>query len=179
MMAPPAFGSYPAHSGAGYFAGPLSPDSLVMAHDILERELELALDVGGLAGVVAKNTAKALNVHFREEEDTVFPLISLIPSLPGGRPLPEAEDVQILKYRLEAAMPGLLEDHRIIMETFNDIADASRKGDGGRLARFSDLLQLHTRTEEQILYPAAILTGETLEAGFGGHHTLRSYFRRL
>jgi len=178
-MAPPACGSLPAHPGECRFAGPLSPDSLMMAHNILERELSQALYTGGLAGVVAKNTARALNVHFREEEQTVFPLISLIPWLPGGRALPEAEDVQILNYRLAAAMPGLLEDHRIVTETFMDIAEASRTGDGGRLARFSDLLRLHMRTEEQIHFPAAILTGETLEAGLEGHRSLRLYFRRL
>jgi hypothetical protein len=179
MIAPPACGSLPKHPGTGRFGGPLSPDSLMMAHNILERELEQALNAGGLAGVVAQNTAKALNVHFKDEEQTVFPLMSLIPSLPGGRALPEVEDVQMLKYRLEAAMPGLLEDHRIITEAVRDIADASRGGDGGRLARFSDLLQLHTRTEEQIHFPAAILIGETLEAGVAGHLSLRKYYRRL
>jgi hypothetical protein len=160
-------------------AGPKRPASLRMAHAGLERELARTLELGGLEGIVAGNAAKALRVHFREEEDALLPLMSFMSSLRGGTALPEPEDVQMMTCLLEAAMPGLLEDHRVIKESLGDIAGACRGNEGGRLARFAEMFSIHAGTEEEILYPAALLIGETLEGELQAHHSLRRYYRRL
>jgi len=162
-----------------FFAGPRSPVSILLGHRTLEREFARTLELGGLAGLVAGNTAKALDVHFREEEALLFPLISYIAALPGGAAIPEPEEISILSGRLEAAMPGLLEDHRVIRETLDDLAGAVRGADPGRLAAFAEMFHVHATTEEEIHFPAALLVGETLEGGNQAHLSLRRYYRRI
>ena len=162
-----------------FYASPRSPVSILLGHRTLEREFARTLELGGLAGLVAGNTAKALDVHFREEERLLFPLISYIAALPGGAAIPEPEEISILSGRLEAAMPGLLEDHRVIRETLDDLAGAVRGADPGRLAAFAEMFHAHATTEEEIHFPAALLVGETLEGGNQAHRSLRRYYRRI
>lgn len=176
MLQVQAVGGLPA---GHFFASPRSPVSILLGHRRLERELAGTLEAGGLVGLVAQNTAKALRVHFREEEELLFPLISYIAALPGGAAIPEHEEMQILTGRLEAAMPGLLEDHRTIRESFEDLADAVRGADGGRLADFTEMFSVHAFTEEQIHFPAALLVGETVGDDHQAHHSLRRYYRRV
>jgi hypothetical protein len=178
MISSPEYGGRPDVTRGAALAGYAVPHSLRMAHAGLERDLQRTLELGGTAGIVARNTALAIGSHFRNEEEYVFPLIGYLSALPGGRAVPEAEEVQIMTCRLQAELPVLLEDHRTITDALDGISDAAGDAAGGRLAAFAERFSLHARTEEEILYPAAILVGEALDGRLREFNTLRRYYMR-
>jgi hypothetical protein len=57
----------------------------------------------------------------------------------------------------------MLAEHRRIVDALDKLRAAARAA--GRLEheRFAEALVLHAQTEEQVLYPAAILAGEFVE----------------
>jgi hypothetical protein len=64
---------------------------------------------------------------------------------------------------LETELPHMLEQHGAIVSALERLASAA--GEEGNLdaARFAEELIRHARTEEEVLYPAAILVGRYLK----------------
>ena len=73
--------------------------------------------------------------------------------------------VDILKMteKLKADLPHMLEEHKSIVAALKVLTEASRKEKKTEYVRFADKLILHAQTEEEVLYPAALLIGEYLK----------------
>jgi hemerythrin superfamily protein len=65
--------------------------------------------------------------------------------------------------KLKRDLPQMLEEHRAIVDALEKLADAARKEGKTEYVNFSRDLTLHAQTEEEVLYPAAILVGEYLK----------------
>jgi hypothetical protein len=68
---------------------------------------------------------------------------------------------------LRRELPGMLQEHgriRAAVEALRAAAEAERNPPAARLA---EQLALHAQTEEEVLYPAAILVGEVIRARGG------------
>ena len=70
--------------------------------------------------------------------------------------------------RLKAQYEQMLADHELIVAAVRDLADAATQEGKREYAGLSEKLLLHLRTEEQLLYPAAILVGEYLKLKLDG-----------
>ena len=65
--------------------------------------------------------------------------------------------------RLKADLGQMLEEHKAIVDTLRSLTEASKKENKTKYVQFADKLILHAQTEEEVLYPAAILIGEYLK----------------
>ena len=61
----------------------------------------------------------------------------------------------------------MLAEHRQVVDALEKLAAAARVEKRPDATRFAEKLRLHAETEEQVLYPAAILVGEQVRARLG------------
>jgi hypothetical protein len=141
----------------------LIPQSLKLEHEELHAELAEATKAGGMVGNAAKAVAKVLHPHFLKEEEYALPPLGLLCLLAEGRITADMRAVITMTNRLKADLGQMLEEHKAIIDALRGLTEASRKENKTRYIQFADKLTLHAQTEEEVLYPAAILIGEYLK----------------
>ena len=143
------------------------PEPLKAEHEALHAELARARDAGGRTGEAAKDVAKTLHPHFVREEQIAMPPLALLGALAADKITPEMADVLSMTDRLEAELPHMLEQHGAIVAALGRLESAARDEGRPEIARFAEKLVLHARTEEEVLYPAAILVGRHVKLKLG------------
>ncbi len=142
---------------------PKIPESLKLEHEELHADLVSATKAGGKTGEAAKDVAKVLHDHFVKEEEFALPPIGLLAALARGEVDKEMRGVLIMTERLKADLPEMLREHQAVVAALAQLAAAAEKEKLPEHARFAEKLALHAKTEEDVLYPAAILVGEYLK----------------
>ena len=132
-------------------------------HRCLHARLEEATRLSGRTGEAARAVAGRLHPHLRREEEFALPPLSLLPALADGSVPADAGHAIALATRLKAALPEMLGEHRAIEEALDGLLEAAGSEGHAGAAVFAADLRRHAETEEQILYPAAILIGEYLK----------------
>ena len=64
---------------------------------------------------------------------------------------------------LKAELPRMLDEHRMIADALQKLIKAASQEKKMEHIHFAEKLMLHARTEEEVLYPAAILAGEYIK----------------
>lgn len=136
------------------------PDSLTKEHEELHAELVRATKAGGRCGAAAKAVAALLHPHFVSEEEFALPPLGVLAELAAGKLKPTMPDAIAMSERLKRELPRMKKDHRRIVGALATLAGAARREKKPRIALFAEKLARHAKTEEQVLYPAAILVGE-------------------
>lgn len=144
------------------------PQPLAVEHEELHVELGKATKVAGRIGNAARAVAKLLHPHFVKEEAFALPPLGLLSALAEGRITPEMRDALAMTDRLKAELAEMLEEHKAIVGAMEELAAAAKKARKKKYERFAEKLILHARTEEQVLYPTAILIGEYLKTKLRG-----------
>jgi len=139
-----------------------TPQSLRAEHDELHAQLAQAIGSGGATGEAAARVAQALHPHFLKEEEYALPPLGLLPVLAEGRILPEMKAAVGMAYRLKADLGHMLQEHKDIVAALEALKEAASSEGKEEAAHFAEKLMLHAQTEEEVLYPAAILVGEYL-----------------
>lgn len=145
----------------------LIPEPLKAEHAELHAELVDATRAGGRVGEAAKAVAKLLHPHFVREEEFALPSLGLLATLAQGAIDPEMADVLRLTDKLEAELPGMLAEHKEIVAALHHLVVAAEAEKKPEHARFAEKLTLHARTEEDVLYPAAVLIGRYVKLKLG------------
>ena len=140
------------------------PAPLKAEHEALHAVLGKATKEAGRTGEAARSVAEILHPHFMKEEEYALPPLGLLTHLAQGEVVPEMKRALEMAHRLKKELPHMLEEHKAIVEALDKLADAARKEGKREYANFSKDLTLHAQTEEEVLYPAAILIGEYLKA---------------
>lgn len=65
---------------------------------------------------------------------------------------------------LTRELPQMLEEHKAIRAAVENPQVAARADNAAKYERLANDLALHAQTEEEVLYPAAILVGEIIRA---------------
>jgi hypothetical protein len=104
-----------------------------------------------------------LHPHFLKEEEYALPPLGLLPAIAAGRVPAQAREVIAMSDRLKADLPHMLEEHKAIVATLDDLERAAAVEHQTGVLKFVEKLKLHAQTEEQVLYPAAIVVGEYLK----------------
>ncbi|KAB2912912.1 MAG: hypothetical protein F9K29_17545 [Hyphomicrobiaceae bacterium] len=140
------------------------PKPLKIEHDELLGELVEATQAGGRTGDAAKTVAKLLHPHFVKEEEYALPPLGLLVPLSEGKF--EAGMAGVLKMtdRLTPELSTMLAEHKEIVGALAKLVDAAKAENKPAIAHFAEKLMLHAQTEEQVLYPAAILVGEIVRS---------------
>jgi hypothetical protein len=145
------------------------PQPLKSEHDHLHEELRAAIAMGGRTGKTARLVAERLHPHFLREEAYALPPLGLLSALSrsegaaGISPV-DAEKAIKMAHQLAAEMPRMLAEHQEIVGALHALIAAAQEESHGNVVAFAEKLMLHAQTEEEVLYPAAILVGRHLKA---------------
>ena len=152
--------------GKGQSAVTAIPGALKAEHGKLHAELAEATKIAGATGQAATRVAAVLHEHFKSEEEFALPPLGLLSQIAQGRAAPEMREVTALTDRLKAEMPRMLREHKAILQALAELDRAARTERHPDVTRFVEELTMHAQTEEQALYPAAIVVGEYLKVKF-------------
>ncbi|HET8624249.1 MAG TPA: hemerythrin domain-containing protein [Gemmatimonadales bacterium] len=142
------------------------PKSIQAEHEAIHSALVEATQATGRVGAAAKALAEVLHPHFVREEQIALPPLGLLePLAAGGRP-PDSDlaAVRAMTDSLRRELPGMLEEHKQIRAAVEGLRRAARAAHASKYERLADQLALHAQTEEEVLYPAAILVGDLIRA---------------
>jgi hypothetical protein len=146
---------------------PAIPESLKLEHEDLHADLVRATKAGGKTGEAAKAVAKVLHEHFIKEEEFALPPIGLLSALARGEIDPKMRSVLPMTDRLKAELPEMFREHQAVVAALKQLTAAAEDEKLSEHARFAEKLTLHAQTEEEVLYPAAILVGEYVKLKLG------------
>jgi hypothetical protein len=141
------------------------PKPLQAEHEELHASLVRATKEPGAVGEAAREVARLLHPHFVREEQFALPPLALLAELARGGVTSGMDEVLPMTRRLKAELPAMLAEHEQIVGALGKLRAAARASGLGEYERFADALVLHAQTEEQVLYPAAILVGEQVARG--------------
>jgi hypothetical protein len=136
------------------------PGSLKAEHDELHVELVRATKAGGQTGEAAQAVAKVLHPHFVKEEELAMPPLGLLPVLADGPVRPELAQVVELTDKLKKELPTMLKEHQAIVGALETLVVAATRENKPQARQLAEKLKQHAQTEEEVLYPAALLVGE-------------------
>jgi hypothetical protein len=136
------------------------PLPLRQEHEQLHAELRRATEAEGEVGEAARRLARLMHPHFVKEDEIALPPLGLLEKLAAARFEPSMAAVLSLTDRLRAELPAMLAAHRTIVDALARLEDAARRAGRDDVVAFAQALKLHAATEEQVMYPAAIVVGE-------------------
>ena len=144
------------------------PQPVATGHEELYSRMEAATRAGGEVGDAAQAVMAALGPHFQKEEEYALPQLGLLPGLVGAPLAPEAtgltpeqrEELIARTERFRTELPQMLEEHKAIAAALEDLRAAAEAAGETEYARLAEEIGVHARTEEQVLYPAALLIGD-------------------
>ena len=136
------------------------PKPLQAEHEELHATLVMATKEPGAIGEAAREVARLLHPHFVREEEFALPPLALLTELASEMTRPEMAEVLPMTRRLKAEMPEMLAEHAQIVGALEKLKSVAHAAQRPEYERFAEALVLHAQTEEQVLYPAAILVGE-------------------
>ncbi len=139
------------------------PLALKLEHDELHSRLASATREPGEVGEAAREVARLLHPHFVREEEFALPPLGLLGAISKGEVTPDMARVLPMTRRLKAELPHMLQEHAQIVGALEKLRAAARTAGMNQHENFANALIQHAQTEEQVLYPAALLVGELVE----------------
>ena len=140
------------------------PRSVKTEHDAIHATLREATRATGRVGSAAQELARVLHPHFVREEEIALPPLALLSRLASGDFTADMADVLSMTDALKRELPQMLEEHKAIRAAVDNLRIAARADNAEKYERLANDLALHAQTEEELLYPAAILVGDIIRA---------------
>lgn len=141
------------------------PRSLEIEHEELHAQLLPLTKLSGKVGDAARLVATRLHEHFALEQELAVPPLALLAPLAQGGVTPAMRSILEKTDRLRAELPRMLAEHRAIVDALDHLTKAAQEEHRPDAVRFAEKLKLHAATEEEVLYPAALLVGEYVKHG--------------
>jgi len=137
------------------------PESLRLEHVQLREQLyRLTMENNDLAAS-ARNVMELFYKHYIKEEERVFPALEVLPLLVEGKITDSMAPLLVIADDMKASLyEELLDDHRAIVASLKNISQAAIAQGRREYIEFIDRFILHAQMEEEILYPAALVTAE-------------------
>jgi hypothetical protein len=143
------------------------PPSLQTEHEAIHDALTEATRAPGRVGAAAKELATILHPHFEREDEIALPPLGLLAPLAAGETPVGMEEALAMTDALRKELPRMLEEHEQIRAATEKLRRVAREEKLPQHERFAEQLVLHARSEEEVLYPAAILVGDIIRARLG------------
>src|SRR5688572_4004374 len=140
------------------------PQSLQTEHKAIHDALEQATQVPGAVGAAARELAAVLGPHFRRENEIALPPLGLLAALAAGEKPADLEEALAMTDALRKELPGMLQEHTRIRAATEKLRTAARNEKASAYEQFAEDLAAHAQSEEEVLYPAAILVGDVIRA---------------
>jgi iron-sulfur cluster repair protein YtfE (RIC family) len=143
------------------------PTSLQREHEALHEELRRATQADGEVGEAASALARLMHPHFVKEDQIALPPLGLLAALARGEVSTAMAEVLTLTDRLEAELPAMLQEHQAIIGALQRLHEAATRAGRADIVDFGRRLMDHARTEEEVMYPAAVLVGRYVRLRLG------------
>jgi iron-sulfur cluster repair protein YtfE (RIC family) len=157
-----------AQAGHGHGSGLEVPASIEAEHREIQAALEAATREPGRVGAAARALAQVLHPHFVREEQIALPPLGLLAALAAGERPAGMATALAMSDSLRRELPRMLEEHGQIRSAVASLLTAARAAHATDAERLAEELALHAQTEEQVLYPAAVLVGDAIRARQAG-----------
>ena len=161
---PEAPGTSIQHAHADAQASLAIPHSLQTEHEEIHQALVDATRAPGRVGAAARELAAVLDPHFERENQIALPPLGLLAPLAAGETPAGLREALAMTDALRKELPRMLEEHAHIRAATEKLLAAARDEKSVVHERFAEALAAHAQTEEEILYPAAILVGDVIRA---------------
>lgn len=140
------------------------PQSLQTEHEEIHEALVAATKAPGRVGAAAKELAAVLDPHFERENEIALPPLGLLAPLAAGETPAGMQEALAMTDALRQELPRMLEEHARIRAANEKLLAAARDEKASAHERLAETLAVHAQTEEEVLYPAAILVGDIIRA---------------
>ena len=142
------------------------PPSVRAEHEAIHSALVEATKAPGRVGTAAKTLAQVLHPHFVREEEIALPPLGLLARLAAGTSVSDddASKVLAMSDALRRELPKMLDEHKQIRVAVEGLRRAAEEEQAVKYLQLADQLALHAQTEEEVLYPAAVLVGDLIRA---------------
>jgi hypothetical protein len=151
----------PGTTAAPHFAIPIS---LLEEHAELHTAFETASRLPGETGAAARRVVALRRPHVEREQRIAYPLLRLLPMLEQGKTEPWMRELLPLADELRAALPTLKLEHKAIREALTRMRTEAWAEGHPEYAFLAQRLWHHLHVEEEILFPAALVTAECVRA---------------
>jgi hypothetical protein len=141
-----------------------APESIRIEHEGIHKALVSLTQAEGRVGTAAKELAAVLHPHFEREEEIALPPLGLLAPLAAGKSPAGMDEALVMSDTLRKEMPRMLKEHEAIRVATEKLLRTGRDEKNHDAEEFATELALHARTEEEVLYPAAILVGDLIRA---------------
>jgi hypothetical protein len=140
------------------------PVSIRSEHQAIRSALDAATRAAEPVGGAARELDALLQPHFVREEEIALPPLGLIAPLAEDAAVAEnvLSEAVAMAEALEAELPRMLDEHVEIRAAVEKLAGVARTEGATDVEELAHELALHARTEEEVLYPAAILVGDQI-----------------
>jgi hypothetical protein len=139
------------------------PISLLEEHAELHTAFDAASRMPGETGVAARRVIALRTAHVDKEQRLAYPLLRLLPLLEKGAVEPWMAELLPLAAQLRAALPQLKQEHVAIARALETLRTEAWAEGHPEYAFLAQRLKHHLRIEEEILYPAALVTAECVQ----------------
>lgn len=142
------------------------PKSIQAEHLAIHSMLVEATRVPGRVGAAAKTLAEVLDPHFEREEEIALPPLGVLAPLAARTKLTDAQATEVLAMSdsLRRELPRMLDEHKRIRAAVDGLRQAAKAERAVKYEQLADDLAMHAQTEEEIMYPAAVLVGDLIRA---------------
>lgn len=146
------------------FSGkPEVPSSIKEEHQyLLDKIYKISLFQDS-TGRVAIKLNDLMQHHFKEEEDYALPPLGLLPLLSTGKLPEQSKEVIVLTEKLKSQLSHMSAEHQLIKAFMDELILVAAKENHPEIIEFEKEIHKHANTEEEILFPTAILIGEYLK----------------
>jgi hypothetical protein len=144
-----------------------APESIREEHEHIHAALVALTKVDGAVGKAATELAGALHPHFVREEEIALPPLGLLGPLAAGTTPAGIAEAVVMSDTLRKEMPRMLEEHKVIRAATERLMKTGQQAGHAGAQAFAAELAAHARTEEEVLYPAAILVGDVIRSRTG------------
>ncbi len=139
------------------------PEALRLSHSRLSAALAKAMRAGGQTMVAAEVLAQLLESHLHKEDKAIFRILGLLELIAADeKEAVSAADVSEWD-ELEPSETSLHEEHMALMRATEKLLVNARAEDADEVVDFAERLLLRIQLDEEILYPAALLTRNYLK----------------
>ena len=155
----------PSQAGVGAQKSMITiPQSLQAEHHEIHEALAEATRAPGRVGAAVKELAAVLDPHFERENQIALPPLGLLAPLAAGQTPAGLQEALAMTDALRKELPRMLEEHKRIGAATEKLRIAAREEKATRHEQLAEKLAAHAQTEEEVLYPAAILVGDIIRA---------------
>lgn len=140
------------------------PPSIRAEHEAIHAALVTATKQPGRVGAAARALAGVLHPHFVREEEIALPPLGLLAPLAAGQPIAGETEMLAASDALRKELPRMLDEHLRIRAAVADLRRVAEADRATAQVHLAETLAQHALTEEEVLYPAAILVGDLLRA---------------